>query len=272
MASYYTKLFVGNHMDADEALPKAEAAAMKALELDERLPEAHSALAEVRLYREWDWVGAEESYKRGILLNPSDSSIRERYAFFLTARDRMEPALEQARRAVELDPLSEERASMLGWIYWNFARYDEARAALTADVKISLPGARLYSVWVESLAGNYELANRTYEDLRAEGGRFADNPLGLATYGWNLARMGRVDEALEIVGRLEESPTKAPDAYFAGIIYAGLGDHDRAFEALELAFEQRSPNLIYLAVEPFLDPIRDDSRYSDLMTSVGLAG
>lgn len=131
------------------------------------------------------------------------------------------------------------------------------------------PDARLYLAWAHSLRGDLEAADRIYRELLAEDEKEAGAIL-LPTYGWNLAQMGKGEGVAEMLRLVSQSPSVEIDPYPLAILYAGMGDRENALLAVERAFAQRSPNMIYLGIEPFLDPIRGQARFESLKEQLSL--
>ncbi len=247
-----------------DAFPKAEAAALKAVELDDSLAEAHAAQGLVLLYYDWEWAAAERELKRAIELKPNYVVAHHWYAEYLTAMGRHEQAFAEIRRAQELDPASPFLRT-IGCHVYNWARrYDQAieqcRKALELDPNFSLAHGIL--AWSYFGKGMYEEAMAEFE----EGGRLSgsDPALQLAQL---YAAMGRRREALKIVKRVmgQQKPEEISPARLASI-YAYFGEKQRALDFLEKAYEQRESILVFLkSFGPEFDGLRSDPRFQDLM-------
>lgn len=270
LADYYTRLYAAAHLSADEALPKARGAALTALELDDGLAEAWASLASVSFFYDWDWETAEYRFLEAIERNPSQADIRESYAVFLVSLGRFAEALAQSRRAIALDPLEARHRQEQAWVLFNAARYDDAIAALTPAPLVEDPHADLYLAWAHSLRGDFAISDALYRRVLADPEAGA-KPVFLGTFGWNQARAGRKDEAIETLARLRRLPKLELDPYPLAILLAGLGDEQGALEALERAHELKSANMVFLLVEPFFEEIRDHSRYRSLLRKMNLA-
>jgi TolB-like protein/tetratricopeptide (TPR) repeat protein len=243
-----------------QALPRAKAAALKALELDETLAEAHAALAEVRIYYDWDVAGAERSFHRALELNPNLAMAHGQYAWFLTLFGRWDEALAEQKRAQELDPLAPLFTGFVGWMYLWLERYEEALVEARRSLELN-PNFPL-GHWVMGTAyagmGMYE------ESIAAHKKAGAASP----GWGWGLgvsyALAGRTDEAREVLDELEKEVYEW-DTWGIAEIYATLGDKEGALKWLEAAYEQRHSYIPWLNEFPAFEPLREDQRFQDLV-------
>jgi TolB-like protein/tetratricopeptide (TPR) repeat protein len=275
LADSYSALGGGwMYLPPTDSLPKAKAAAMKALELDDTLAEAHAALAYAVFFADWDWPNTEREFKRAIELNPNSALSHNRYAECLKTRQRFNESMAEALRAQELDPLSPEIVSEPGNVHFIARRYDESIAQFqkALDLNPNLP------VVHAMLALAYAM-KRMYPQALADYGKIADqdkvtaagNQFVAGMLGWVYAVSGRRADALKIAKEFRDLSSHAyVDFYFLGVIYAGLGDKDEAFRLLEKGYQQRSAGMAYLAVDPFWDNVRSDPRYADLLRRMGL--
>jgi TolB-like protein/Flp pilus assembly protein TadD len=254
-----------------ECYPKAKAAAMKALEIDDSLAEAHTSLGFAHLLYDWDFAQAERAFKRAIKLNPAYANAHDGYGFYLKATGQNEAAIRECQRARKLDPLSLFATVSLGWAYYFARRYDRAvelgRSALEMDPRFD------FAHWIVGLA----LA----QEGRADEAVAALNQAVLVTggaitfmaylgYAYGMAGM-RAEAQMVIEDLKEQAKQRYIPSYYFAIIYLGLGEPDQVFAWLERAFEERSGFLAYLKVEPMLDPLRDDPRFSGLLHRIGFA-
>jgi serine/threonine-protein kinase len=253
----------------DEAGAAAIASARRALELDPRLAEAHTSIAFAQAFFEWDWTGAEESFRKATLYGPGYATGHQWFAEFLASQGRFDEAVVEARHAVELDPLALVMQTTLGDVLFFARRYDDAitvlRGALEVDpafpsVLTDLGRALVQAGFVEEGVERFEQAQR----LGARGKFHA----GL---GHAYARAGRVAEARAILGRLvAERTERYVSPHAIAVIHVGLGEYDRAFEWLERAFDSHDRALMWLRVHPRLDPLRDDARFTRLLQALRL--
>jgi len=258
----------GSGLRPKESFPKAKAAALKALELDESQAEAHTASALVKSSYEWDWAGAEREFKRAIELNPGYADGRYFYAYiYLSSMGRHEEAIAEMKRALETDPLSLVINANLAGAYYNARQYDQAieqgRKTLEIDPEFVVAHLRLQEVYEQT--GMYEQAIAEREHDGAEGRREAS--LLEKAYRAGGAR-GYWQKLLELTTDRAKREYVEP-AEIAGI-YVRLGDKDRAFEWLEKAYAERNEAMGSLKVDPIYDPLRADPRFQDLLRRVGL--
>jgi tetratricopeptide (TPR) repeat protein len=246
-------------------LARAEAAALKALELDETLTEAHAALAQIKLYRDWDWAGAEQAFQRALELNPNLTLTRSQYSWYLLLLGRTDEALAEMRRVQELDPLTPLWTAWQGTQYWWTGQYDEAidkaRKSLELNPDFVVGLYVLGSAYAEK--GMYEDAIKAHQRAGVLS-RDRKSALGL-TY----ALAGRQDEALNVLAELGEE-YQQKNAWGVAEIYAALGEKDEAFRCLELGYENRHNWIPWMRWNPNYEPLHDDPRFGDLLRRMNL--
>lgn len=248
-----------------QALPRAKAAALKALELDEALAEAHEALAEVRIYHDWDLAGAGRSFHRAMELNPNLAMAHGQYAWFLTIFGRWDEALAEQKRAQELDPLAPVFTAWLGWMYLWLERYEEAMVEARKSLELN----------PDFPIGHYVMGTALAEKGMYEESIAAHKKAGAASPGWRwglgitYALAGRNDEARMVLDELEKEVYQW-DTWGLAEIYATLGDRDGAFRWLEAAYQQRHSYIPWLNRFPALEPLRDDPRFQDMVGQLNL--
>jgi tetratricopeptide (TPR) repeat protein len=257
-----------------EVLPKAKAAAIKALDLDQSLAEAHTSLGLVHLFRDWDWKAAESQFQRAVELNPSYALAHDFYgALLVMAFGRLEEGAAEARKARELDPLSPQVHVDTGWwVHFLARQYDEAIAQNLKAIELE-PGLDLAYA---QLAAAYAAAGRSAEALAAlEKAPLADaddSALALAMASSVYASTGERDKARQALFRLEEiAKRRYVCPYEIGAAYVTLGDQNEAFRWLERGFQGRSACMPGTKRDPRFDPIRSDPRYLDLLRRIGFA-
>jgi tetratricopeptide (TPR) repeat protein len=263
-----------NYLPPSETLPKAKAAARKALELDETLGEAHAALAYAEWFYDWDWPSAEREFRRAIELNPNSAISHERYAECLFTRAQFDEGMGEMKRSQELDPVSTQELGGLGHAYLIMHRYDESISYLqkALDLYPSSAFIRARLAWSYPVKRMYPQALAEYDKI-AEPDKTvaAENQLVADGLGWVYAVAGRRADALKIAKDVEQLSSHAyVDFYQLATIYAGLGEKDEAFRLLEKGYEERSAGMPYLAVDPFWDNVRFDPRYADQLRRMGL--
>jgi eukaryotic-like serine/threonine-protein kinase len=253
-----------------DAIVRARAAANKALEIDDSLAEAHNALGHVKANLDWDWVGAEREFKLALKLSPNYVEAHHRYSHYLVAVGRFEESLTESLRGLELDPIDLSMNTHLGWHYLMARQNDKAIAELekTLELDQSFVRARLFLGQAYERTGRYEEAIAEFKkarDLYGQG-QVASGMLGHA-----YAVAGLRSEAQKTLKNLKEQLKREYVwAYNIAVIHVGLGEKDQAFKWLEKACDDRSDDLIYLKVEPTLDPLRSDPRFIDLLRRIGL--
>ena len=268
LSDIYRSLVSAGLLEPNEYLPKARAAAQKALELDEGLADGHYALANLMTYA-WEWADAEREYKRAIELNPNLALAHRWYAAYLRLMRRHDEAIAEITRARELDPLSPGVNATVGYVLSSARRYDEALQALnkTTDLDRNYPYSYLFLGHAYAAQGRYTQAVAAYTQAIAFG---LDTPATQIYLGAASANAGERARALAILRQLQSSKAHVSAAELA-ILLTALGERERAFASLEQAYQAHDIQLQYLGVEPGLDPLRSDPRFADLVRRVGLA-
>jgi serine/threonine protein kinase/tetratricopeptide (TPR) repeat protein len=256
-----------------ESLPKAEAAAKRALELDETLAEAHASLGMVRYSFNWNWTEAEREYRRATELNPNYATAHHWYAYLLMLLGRFDEALVTLARAQEIDPLSLIINATSAYILYFARRYDEAvehsQRALAMEENFS-PSQYFLALACEQKGWHDRALAAFHKALLLAGENTGCDAAALA-HGY--ATAGRTAEAQQILDELiQRSQTRYVPAFYVALVALGLGDTPTALQWLEKGYEERDYYLIYLKVDPRLDPLRGDARFTDLLQRVGLAG
>jgi len=252
-----------------ESMPKARMAALKALELDDGLAEAHTSLALITENYDWDWQTAEKEYRRAIELNPNYATAHHWYAEYLSLQGRFDEAFAESERARQLDPLSLIIAADNGAILYYSRQYDRAIAQFRAvlDMEPNFPRAHLViCAYVEK---------GQFADALAEIGKWGDTENGPSTWSWRAYVYGRAGQpaaARHALERLQQSYRDqhvGPDLALGA--YIGMGNRDEAFVWFEKAYADHSNSLTSLKVNPMYDPLRSDVRFQELMRRVRLA-
>ena len=252
-----------------EAMPKARAAALKALELDDGLAEAHTSLALVTENYDWDWQKAEKEYLRAIELNPNYATAHQWYAEYLSLQGRFDEALAESERARQLDPLSLIIATDNGSILYYARQYDRAIAQFRAVQEME-PN---YPRTITSTAAYIEKGQ--FPDAIAELERWSRGSSGAWLWSWRAYVYGRAGQpvqagqALEKLKQLYGQQHLGPDPMLWA--YIGMGDKDQTFAWFEKAYADHSNALTSLRVNPAYDPLRSDPRFQELMRRVRLA-
>lgn len=253
-----------------EALPKARTAALKALELDDSLAEAHTALATVKEDYDWDWAGAEQQYKRAIELNPGNSAARAFYSNLLLEVGRLPEALSEARIAQQLDPLSALANDNLSAVLYYSGEYDQCIDQCRKTLEFDPMSPQAHRHLGQAYAQKQLYAEAVKELKRAielsRGGGEALSELG-HVFGVS----GSKDQAQNILQQLMHPVGGHVSQYHLAIVYAGLGENDKALECLEYAVKERSPGVVHLKVSPLFLEFRSDLRFQQLLREMGLS-
>ena len=249
--------------------PKARDAAIRALQIDPSLAEAHATLGYVRHY-DWEWEAAEDSFRRAIALSPSYPLARIWYANLLSGRGRVDEALAQVTTASQLDPLSPIVGTNVAWVLINARRYDEAIATLLPIVERNPDYVQAHS----RLGAAYSFTGRHGEAIRAAetaNALAADSAATRAGLAQVLALSGQRQDAERLVQRLlvERERQYVPTGAIANV-FAALGRVDDALQWLEQSHAERTNNNAYLAVEPVYDSLRSHERFRSLLRATGL--
>ena len=271
LSSSYVLLGLFGAMPQKDAYPRGKAAALKALQLDDSLAEAHAALGDVKELYDWDFAGAKGEIKRAIEINPNDADIHQTYGYHFIHMGQFDEAITEMRRAVELDPLTVENLASLADAYIYARQPDQAieqcKKALEMDQNYS--EAHFFLARALEQKGMYQEAITEFQKAIA----LSDgSPEALSGLGHAYAVSGKRDKAQKVIDDLKEQSTRRYiDPGLIAIIHAGRGEKDEAFRWLEKAYEDRSSLLVHAKAEPELDSLRSDQRFQDLLRRVGLA-
>jgi len=253
-----------------EALAKGEAAALKAVELDGTLAEAHTALAVIRLYS-WHGAEAEQGFKRALDLNPNYGAAHSWYALYFASQGRIGEAIARMYRARDLDPLSPHINQNVGWMLHFARQFDEEieqyNRALELDPNFMFARRRLASAY--SAKGMNDAAIAECERVIAIAGRSATS---LGALGRVYARAGRTGDARRILDELlEMKKHQHVSSYVLAYLYANLGERTTAFESLERAYDERSYAMVFLkSALDFDEGFRRDPRFQDMVRRIFL--
>jgi len=261
------------YMPSSQALPRAKAAALQAIERDSTLAEAWAALAYVRSFHDWDWEEGGATYVHALELNPGRAATHRDYGVYLIILGRFEEARAQIEQAWALDPLSALNNTVRLFPLYESRRFEEAiaqaRDILLADS--SLTNVRMILGQSLLMKGEHRQA---LEELTRAAARDGDsNPVLLAWLGYALVRNGRAEEARDLLRGLESAPTHRYVSPVApAILCAALGDRDGAFRWLERAVEQRYEDVCLVHLDAGFDSLRGDPRFDAVLEPVGLVG
>jgi serine/threonine-protein kinase len=270
LADAYLLLGIYGEIPPNESMPKAKAAAMKALEMDATLAEPHTSLGCIRAVYDWDFPGAEIEFKRSIELDPGYPTSHHWYAInCLAPLGRMEEAITELEIAQKLDPLSLIINASLGLQFYYARRFDEAieqfRITLEMDPNFAMAHFFLAETYIQRKSFPEAIA-AIQKAISLYGGSVNMS----AMLGYVFARSGRKEEAQKKLDNLNDrSNQQYVSAYDRAVVCTGLGNNDQAFEWLEKAFQERSYLLVYLKVDPVLDSLRTDPRFDAILKKMG---
>jgi tetratricopeptide (TPR) repeat protein len=268
LAKTYDLLGTYELLPPKESFPKAREAANNALQLDGELSEAYTARALASSMYERDWNAAEQNFQRAFMLNSNDATAHHWYAEHLINVGQAERAVAELERARKIDPLSLPINGTLGRVYRDAGRYDESTEQCRKT--LSLDPGFAQGHWCLGLAS---LAEKHYTEAVAEMQRanaLGTTPIYAYGVGYAYAATGNKLKARAMIEELKgESQTTYVPAYFIAAIYGALGEKDQAFAWLQRAYDERDPQITYLLLDPFMDPLRSDARFNDLVRKVG---
>jgi TolB-like protein/Flp pilus assembly protein TadD len=271
LADCYAQLGYGSYVAPEDSFPRARAAAMRALELDPTLAEAHASLGFVRMYYDWDFTKAEADYKRAFELNPNYAVAHQWYAYLLTAIER--PVGEAEREisiARQLDPLSVPINIDQAYIRHYYDRNEEALRSvrLALEMNPKFPPAYFWLGRIYTSEGRYTEAETAFQNI----GPLRTWTPAMAALGYLYGKSGRMGEARAILEEFEDLARgdRYASAYAVAAVYAGLGDTERAFAFLDAAYRERSHWLVWLRRDPRWNDMRGDVRFQRLVKKIGL--
>jgi TolB-like protein/DNA-binding winged helix-turn-helix (wHTH) protein/Tfp pilus assembly protein PilF len=270
LADAYTYLSFFNLAPPRDAMPRAKAAAMKALEIDEHLAEAHVPLAYISFAYDWDWTAAGKHFDQALALNPTLTRAHNFYPLYLSSRGMSQQALAVAKAALDLDPASPSVSHYLALQLYLARQFDQAIEQCHKTLDLDPNFAIAYQVLGQAYLaeGMNREAEPVLEKYSALSQGSADS---LALLGYSHARLGERNQALRTLEELKAtSKTSYVPAFYFAMIYAALEDKDQAFMQLEKGYDERFTRFAYLKLEALWDPLRSDERFSDLVRRVGI--
>jgi TolB-like protein/DNA-binding winged helix-turn-helix (wHTH) protein/tetratricopeptide (TPR) repeat protein len=265
LADAYRGRTVGGEMPSAEFMPKARAAALRAIEIDDTLAEAHANLGHIMFWYDWDWGAAENQHRRALQLDPNSPDALQFYAHLLSSTGRHAEALDKIRRARELDPVNLRVNAIEGMLLLHAGRTDEAIDRLQKTLEldpnhrlVNMMAARAYTekgIFAEAVA-----ATRRARGLSSA----SSEPIAYGTYA--LAKAGRLAEARAALDEMMgSSKTRHVPPYNIALIYNALGERALALDYLELGYEQKDVRMVFLKVEPKWNNLRAEPRFVELM-------
>ncbi len=250
---------------ARDVASKAEAAAIRAIELGPNLAESQTSMATVRLNYDWDWAGAERGFRRAIELNPAYATAHQRYSLYLIAMDRKDESVAEMQRAVSLEPLSVSMNFSLGWRLYMARRYDEAiqqlRTAIAMDPSLALAHMVLGQAYEQKGA----FPQATAELTQAVQLTRRSAPM-IAALAHLYAISGRQERARDLLKELlHPAQHEYVSPFYVALVYAGLNEHAESLQWLSKAVDDRSNPCIFLRVDPDFDNLRKDTGFVTLL-------
>jgi len=270
LASVYETLPQYSLFPPKEVMPKAEAAARKALEIDPTLAEARAALGNFKMSYEFDWAGAESEFRRAIELDPSYPTAHHWYSIWLLVFGRFDEALAEIKHAQELDPISLIINTTVADVLYEMHQYDASIEQSKKTLELDPNFAFAHSIlgWAYSQQGRFDEACAEYQKVRTIVG---SGPYGLADLGYAYGKTGKKGEAAQMVSSLLHASKQGYSLpYDIALVYWGLGDTIRTLEWLERAYEERSTFVMFMKTDPKWDGLRSDERFIALLKKMGL--
>jgi tetratricopeptide (TPR) repeat protein len=255
---------------AHEVMPKAKEYARKALSLDDSLAHAHTTMAAILFYGDWDWDGADKEFNRALMLNPNDAEAHRLYAVFLSAMTRFEQAQTEIKTAQVLDPLSAYNDCTAGWTFYCARKYDLAAQQCQKALELEPNFDSAHACLGYSLLGkgaSQQAASEFQKALELSGG----DAVRVVWLGRAYAQAGDQAGARKVLAQLQDqSKTAYVPPYFIATLYAALGDHPQALAWLEKAYSERDLYLAWIKFDPAVDPLRADPPFQALQRRMSL--
>jgi TolB-like protein/DNA-binding winged helix-turn-helix (wHTH) protein/lipoprotein NlpI len=268
LADAYAVLTYYSTVPATETFPKARTAAQRALQLDEKLPEAHTTLGLVSLFYS-DLPGADREFKRALQLNPNYATAHHWNAFYLWRTNRHDEALAEIESARQLDPLSLIINSDEGKLLYDSRHPERAVTQLRKAIELDPNFGEAHRV-IALAYMQIGASSQAISQARRAMDLFPDDPAAPATLGYVYAVAGDTQQAQKILVALKQHADQDSNSpYFLAVVYTGLGNRDKALECLEKVYQGHSRMMLYdLTFQPVFDPLRTDQRFQDLLQRV----
>src|SRR6267154_364149 len=251
-------------LPASDAAPKAKSAATRALEIDPSLAEAETSLATAKFNYDWDWAGAAEGFKKAMQLDPSYATAYQRYSLYLSAMGKFDESFEQIKKARELEPLSISINTSLGWRLYLARQYDRSIAQLSDTSEMDPASEWAHLIFGQALGQRGDLS-LAIEELQKAAELSRSSPLTISALAHAETLSGNHAGAGKLLTQLETlSKKQYVSPFYVAIVYLGLGKNEAAMNWLEKAYTDRSNGLVFLKVEPELDPLRTNPRFAAL--------
>ncbi|MCK5344174.1 MAG: tetratricopeptide repeat protein, partial [Candidatus Heimdallarchaeota archaeon] len=266
----YTLLCIYDYLHSEDGFPKAKEAALKAVEIDETCAGAHISLGSVKLYYDWDWEGAEKEYMRASELNPNHERIHLRYAGYFATIGRLDEAIMESRKALELDPLSIIVNSGLGMYLLRANQLKQAKEQVqkTLELVPNHPVSLFVLGQVYVLETRYEKGIAEIQKAFKLSGK---NAMTLTALGWAYAVSGQKKEARKVLVELKKKSEQEYVRPFSfAKIHSALGEINQAFQWLDKAYEEHDISLIHIMTDETIENLRSDPRYNELLKKMNL--
>jgi tetratricopeptide (TPR) repeat protein len=271
LADANRSMALAGEMPPREFMPKAKAAAEKAIEIDDALADAHANLGHIIFWYDWDWKAAENHYKRALELNPNSADAHWVYAHLLSNTGRRAEALAEIKLSRELDPLNLRTNALEGLFLIHAGRSDEALARLQKTLELD-PDFWLAHTFASSAYIEKGMFTQAVVEARRAKELFKGSSQPIAFEGYALAKSGKQAEARALLAALLKlSAHRFVSPYHIALIHNGLGERDETLACLERGFKERDPKMAFLKVEPKWNNLRGDPRFQDLLRRVGFS-
>jgi tetratricopeptide (TPR) repeat protein len=259
----YTFLVANVAMLPGEGIPKAREAAQKALDLDPELAEAHMSLGDIRLSYDWDWLGAGDCYQKALMMSPGSADTHSAFGRYLLLAGRLDDAARELRAALSLDPLSLPVNRLMGSVYCYMERYDDAQKIFERILELH-PSFPVHGALAQMHLFHGDFV-RALEEIAQDKLRWRV----LAYSAICHFKLGNEKKASDNLKTLVEEEAEGA-AFNIAQVLSQMGRADEAFEWLDKAIETRDPGITGTAIDPLLDPIREDPRMAEILDRIGL--
>lgn len=265
LAAVYHSVVLTSEVPARRVMPKAKAAALRAIEIDDTLAEAHAVLGFTIFWYEWDWAAAEAHYRRGLELDPRSVDLRYHYAHFLSNLGRHEQALTVIKLARDLDPLNFTINAVEGQILFFAGKADEALEQLNDTIDLN-PNFWLTHLFISRVYSQKGMHTEAIEAATKAKETSDGNAEAVALIGYELARSGERKKARAVLEELRQmSKTRYVPPYNFALVFNGLSEREKALDYLEKAFAEKNALMVFLKVEPKWNNLRSEACFIDLM-------
>ncbi len=248
-----------------ESFPRAKAGALKALEIDDTLPDAHASLGYAKLFYDWEWLEAEKEIQRSLALNPSYATAHHFYGNLLTVTGRSEDAIARFRQGTEVDPLSLIINAGVGWALYHARRYREAEEQFQKTLELD-PSFALGHSWLGQVYEQQQRLQEAVKEMQEGVTLSGESTYAMARLGHTYGLAGQNEESQRILNELKIlSKHSYVSSYDVALIFTSLGANDEAFAWFERSYKERAQGLTLFKVDPRIDALRSDPRFQDLL-------